>query len=125
MAPFLSLLLLQIIETELSQYNQEFEEAAGTVSEIAGAGVEPEVETELRDLLAQARDLLTRLSDKLAERRKRLQAVITQSGEFEKDLDEFLLWLTKTERAVVKSKPPSAHVDVVKRQKDEFQVPRH
>lgn len=92
------------------------------MQEIIEASKEPEVESELNNQLSRAADSLEKLSDKLNDRKDKLLSVITQSGEFEKDLDEFLLWLTKTERTVSKLKPISADSDIVKHQREECQV---
>ena len=112
----------QVVEDDLQQCKQDLDVAEAIVQEIIEASKEPEVESELNNQLSQAADSLAELSDKLNDRKDKLLSVITQSGEFEKDLDEFLLWLTKTERTVSKLKPISADSDIVKHQREECQV---
>lgn len=77
---------------------------------------------ELQSRLSRAELELKQLSEKIDERENQLQAALAQCGQFETDFDEFLRWLTKTERTVAKLRPISADLATVQEQKDSYQV---
>ena len=77
---------------------------------------------ELQSRLSRAELELKQLSEKIDERENQLQAALAQCGQFEIDFDEFLRWLTKTERTVAKLRPISADLATVQEQKDSYQV---
>lgn len=112
----------QAIENGVDKHKEDLDGAKATVQEIIEVSEDPVLESELKSQLAQAADPLEKLGEKLNERKGKLEAVISQSGEFEKDLDEFQRWLTKTERTVAELRPASADPDTVKNQKVAFEV---
>ena len=77
---------------------------------------------ELQSQISRAELDLKQLAEQIKERENQLQTVLTQCGQFETDSDDFLRWLTKTERTVAKLRPISADVATVQDQKDSYQV---
>ena len=65
---------------------------------------------------------MKRLAEQIEERENQLQTALAQCGQFETDFDDFLRWLTKTERTVAKLRPISADLATVQDQKDTYQV---
>lgn len=77
---------------------------------------------ELQSRISRAELELNQLAEKIEARENQLQAALSQSGQFETDFDDFLRWLTKTERTVAKLRPISADVATVQEQKDSYEV---
>ena len=77
---------------------------------------------ELQSRISRAELDLKQLAEQIEERENQLQAALTQCGQFETDFDDFLRWLTKTERTVAKLRPISADVASVQDQKDSYRV---
>ena len=83
---------------------------------------DPVSAAELQSRLSRAELELSQLAQKIEERKDKLQAALLKSGQFETDFDDFLRWLTKTERTVANLRPISADTATVQDQKDSYQV---
>lgn len=83
---------------------------------------DPVSAAELQSRLSRAELELSQLAQKIEERKDKLQAALSKSGQFETDFDDFLRWLTKTERTVANLRPISADTATVQDQKDSYQV---
>ena len=79
-------------------------------------------DAELQSRISRAELDLKQLTEQIEERENQLQIALAQCGQFETDFDDFLRWLTKTERTVAKLRPISADVATVQDQKDSYQV---
>lgn len=77
---------------------------------------------QLDEQIAKLDDRLNALDDKVNDRKATLEDVISQGDAFEGEMDDFLKWLTKAERQQAELRPASADADVVKHQKNEYQV---
>ena len=77
---------------------------------------------ELQSRISRVELDLRQVAEQIEERENRVQAALTQCGQFETDFDDFLRWLTKTERTVAKLRQISADVATVQDQKDSYQV---
>ena len=83
---------------------------------------DPVAAAQLQSRLSRAELELNQLAEKIKDREDKLQAALSQSGQFEANFDDFLRWLTKTERTVAKLRPISADQATVAEQKDSYQV---
>lgn len=86
------------------------------------ASDDPVSAVELQSRLSRAEAELNQLALKISERKDKLETALSQGGQFETDFDEFLRWLTKTERTVTKLRPISADQSTVQDQQDSYQV---
>ena len=77
---------------------------------------------ELQSRISRVELDLRQVAEQIEERENQVQAALTQCGQFETDFDDFLRWLTKTERTVAKLRQISADVATVQDQKDSYQV---
>jgi len=89
---------------------------------LLSASEDPVSAAELHSQISRAELDLKQLAEQIGKRENQLQAVLAQCGQFETDSDDFLRWLTKTERTVAKLRPISADVATVQDQKDSYQV---
>ena len=83
---------------------------------------DPLMAADLDAQLAKLDDRLNALDDKAQDRKSTLEGVISQGDAFESEFDDFLRWLTKAERHQAQLRPISADADVVKYQKEKYQV---
>ena len=79
-------------------------------------------DAELQSRISRAELDLKQLTELIEERENQLQTALARCGQFENDFDDFLRWLTKTERTVAKLRPISADAATVQDQKDTYQV---
>lgn len=86
------------------------------------ASEDPVSAAELQSRVSRAELDLKQLAEQIEERENQLQTALSQCGQFETDFDDFLRWLTKTERTVAKLRPISADEATVQDQKDSYQV---
>jgi len=89
---------------------------------LLSASEDPVSAAELQSQKSRAELDLKQLAEQIGERESQLQTVLAQCGQFETDSDDFLRWLTKTERTVAKLRPISADAATVQDQKDSYQV---
>ena len=90
--------------------------------EVIDSSGDPVYAEDLQNELSTIRDQLFQLSSKVEQRNLVLQNIFDQCGQFETDSDNFLRWLTKTERTMSNLRPISADADTVKEQSANFQV---
>lgn len=83
---------------------------------------DPVAAAEVQSRLSRAELELNQIERKIKEREDSLQTALSQSGQFEGNVDDFLRWLTKTERTLAKLRPISADLPTVQEQKNSYQV---
>lgn len=98
------------------------EDAKTKAEEIITATEDPVVKAELADQLAAVGDNLQSLDEKVQERKGKLEGVIEEVDAFQNNYDDFLRWLTTTEKTLAAEKPVSGNAETVKKQQEDFVV---
>ena len=106
----------------MNKHKELLQDAKGKTEEIITATEDPVVKAELADQLANCENNLQSLDDKLKDRKSKLDSIIGEVGAFQNDCDDFLRWLTTTERTLAVAKPVSGDADTVKQQLEDFKV---
>lgn len=112
----------QVVKDDLEKHQASLNDSASLAEDLLSASDDPVAAAELQSRLSRAELELKQLAQKIDERKDKLEAALSQSGQFETDFDDFLRWLTKTERTVAKLRPISADPATVQEQKDSYQV---
>ena len=112
----------QVVKDDLEKHQASLNDSASLAEDLLSASDDPVAAAELQNRLSRAELELKQLAQKIDERKDKLEAALSQSGQFETDFDDFLRWLTKTERTVAKLRPISADPATVQEQKDSYQV---
>lgn len=115
-------MLRQAVKDDLEKQQANLKDIKSLAENLLASSEDPVSAAELQNRISRAEQELNQLAEKLEGRENQLQAVLTQCGQFETDFDDFLRWLTKTERTVGKLRPISADAATVQEQKDSYQV---
>ena len=112
----------QTLKGNLEEQKENLKGSTSLAKDLIATSDDPVSAAELQSRLSRAELELNQLAGKLEERRGKLQAALSQSGQFESDFDDFLRWLTKTERTVAKLRPISADHATVEEQSESYRV---
>ena len=112
----------QALKDDLQKQQQNLIDSNALAESLLSASEDPVSDAELQSRISRAELDLKQLAEQIEERETQLQTALAQCGQFETDFDDFLRWLTKTERTVAKLRPISADVATVQDQKDSYQV---
>lgn len=110
------------MKDELEKHQASLKDSQALAEKLLSDSEDPVTAAELESRLSRADLELKQLPDKIEARENQLQAALAQCDQFEADSDDFLRWLTKTERTLAKLRPISADVGTVQEQKDSYQV---
>lgn len=116
------IIFLQGIEKGVSEHKDALDKAKEIKEEVVATTNDPVMAADLDEQLTKLDDRLNALDSKAKDRKSTLEGVISQGDAFESEFDDFLKWLTKAERQQAGLRPISADVDMVKHQKDDYQV---
>ena len=103
----------QVVKDDLAKHRASLKDSATVAERLLATSDDPVAAAELE---------LNQIEQKIKEREDSLQIALSQSGLFEGNVDDFLRWLTKTERTLAKLRPISADLPTVQEQKDSYQV---
>ena len=112
----------QALKDDLEKQQASLKDSASLAEDLLSVSDDPVSAAELQSRLSRAELELNQLAQKVEERKDKLQAALSQSGQFETDFDDILRWLTKTERTVAKLRPISADSSTVQEQQESYQV---
>ena len=110
------------MKDDLKKHQANLKDSKALAEKLLSSSDDPVAAAELESRLSRAELELNQLSEKIEARENQLQAALAQCGQFETDSDDFLRWLTKTERTVAKLRPISADAGTVQEQNDDYQV---
>ena len=113
---------MQDVKDDLEKQQANLKDIKTLAEDLLASSEDPVTAAELQNRISRAELELNQLAEKIEARENQLQAVLAQCGQFENDFDDFLRWLTKTERTVTKLRPISADVATVEEQKDSYKV---
>lgn len=112
----------QVVKDDLAKHRASLKDSATVAERLLATSDDPVAAAELESRLSRAELDLNQIDQKIKEREDSLQIALSQSGLFEGNVDDFLRWLTKTERTLAKLRPISADLPTVQEQKDSYQV---
>lgn len=112
----------QVVKDELVKHHASLKDSATVAERLLATSDDSVAAAELESRLSRAELELNQIEQKIKEREDSLQIALSQSGQFEGNVDDFLRWLTKTERTLAKLRPISADLSTVQEQKDSYQV---
>lgn len=93
-------------------------------SSIAQTINDPETSKEVNEKVRKVKEPVREIRVKVNERREKLETALTESQGFHDNLDEFLRWMTATERTLAKESPISGNPNESMAQKKEHEVGR-
>lgn len=114
--------ILKGVKEDVAKRDKDLEYVEKLGQSIAENSHDPETTKEVNERIKKLKEPVNEIRHRVNERCEALESVLAESQGFHDDLDEFLRWLTTTERALAKEAPISGNPEECGVQQKDIQV---